>query len=1344
MKKNDMAVNTFSIDVLDSLTAHIAILNAQGVIVSVNKAWQQFGAENGLLESSHSLLGSNYLNTCKNAINQPYGDEASAAQAGIAAVLTGEQDAFYLEYPCHSPSQQRWFFMSVLPLQDSCGEVIVSHENITERKLMEIVLRDSESYLNAILDASPVAMGIIDTQDNITYLNQAFMRTFGYTLNDIPTLADWWPRAYPDPHYQRSVIENWQNHLAEAIRSNLPFVPMELNITCKNGDVHTFIVGASALKNNFANTHLVTLYDITERKFAEKKLAENEFIMATVLENVSAYIYMKDCSGRYTFVNKPCLDLWGLPIEKVIGVTDEDLFDPQFAAAVRDHDRRVLVNDKSIAEEEIGKTATYWAVKIPLHDDDGSIYGLCGISTDITALKEMDKEIRSSKAKMEAALASMTDAVFISDANGRLIEFNNAFATFHKFRNKEECPKMLSEYPHILDIYSSSGELLPLEQRVVPCALRGETGTGVELTLRRKDTGETWTGSYNYAPIRNDNDVIVGAVVNARDITEQKKAIALLRENEEKMRLFIHYSPSAIAMFDCDMRYLAYSRRWLTDYGLAEQNLIGRSHYDVFPDIPERWKELHRRGLAGSNEKCERDHFLRADGSVEWVRWEMRPWLTNTIGGIILFTEVITERVKIEQTLSAREKEFRLLAESMPQIVWITLADGECIYLNQQWIYYTGLSLEESYGRNWNNAFHPNYQQRAWDTWCAAVKNKSSYSLEDQIRGADGVYRWWLTRAVPVFDETGKIYKWFGTCTDIHDIKEAEKVLREKERLLADSQAVAHIGSWMMDINTGTIHWSEEAFRLYGVPLTDTPPEIDHFFELLHPDDRLRMKNWLETISSGKQASSLEFRTRPVNGSSRDLLRTGVLETDANGKPLRIIGTVQDITERKKSEETIYDLAYYDPLTHQPNRRLMLNRLKQALISSKLKSQYGAILFMDLNNFKMLNDTKGHDIGDLLLIEVSLRLNAAVHEDDTVARTGGNEFVVLLDGLDRTTDLAAAQAETVAKRLLASIGQPFDLRGYAYRCSASIGIVLFHSHEINVDELVKYATMAMHQAKQMGKNTIRFFDPAIQEALEFRVQLESWMHKALNEQYELYYQIQVDDKGNAIGAETLIRWHHPEKGMISPADFIPLAEETGLILPIGQWVLETACTQLKAWEHQQNTEHLVLAVNVSAKQFAQKDFVKQVLVTLEKTGANPNRLKLELTESMLVTNIEDIIAKINSLKIKGVKFSLDDFGTGFSSLSYLKRLPLDQLKIDQSFVRDSLIDPSDAAIISAVITLGQSLGMDVIAEGVETEEQRNYLATQGCTHYQGYLFSKPLRLHEFETLLHNRFGSPKK
>ncbi len=969
---------------------------------------------------------------------------------------------------------------------------------------------------------------------------------------------------------------------------------------------------------------------------------------------------------------------------------------------------------------------------------------IVAISTTLLMLWQQQQKARNlilrvQQAKLEAALASMSDAVYISDTEGQFVEFNEAFATFHKFKNKEECPKTLSEYPDLFDVYSTSGDFIPLEQRPVTRALRGEISTNTELTLRRRDTGETWIGSYNYAPIRNNNGVIVGTVITARDITERKKTEASLRESEEKLRLFIHYSPSAIAMFDRDMRYIAYSYHWLIDYGLGEQELTGRSHYDVFPDIPARWKEVHQRCLNGAVEKCDQDPFLRADGSVAWVRWEIHPWLTSEgdIGGIIMFSEVITERKNMEDALVASEKEFRSLAESMPQIVWITRADGWNIYFNQQWVDYTGLSLEESYGHGWMKPFHPDDQKRVWDTWqnTVNVNNHANYSLECQLRRADGIYRWWLIRGSPIFDEHGKVFKWFGTCTDIHDIKEAEKVLREKERLLADSQAIAHVGSWMMDISTGMINWSEETFRLYGLsPETDKTPTVEQFLELLHPDDRLRMKDWLEDCASGKQPAGLEFHTYPVNGNSRCLFRNGVLETDQNGKPLRMIGTVQDITERKKAEEIIYDLAYYDPLTRLPNRRLMLDRLKQALISHKLKSRYGAILFMDLNDFKTLNDIKGHDIGDLLLIKVSRHLQAAVHEDDTVARTSGNEFVVLLDTLDKATDLAASQAEIVAQKLLMSISQPFDLQGYEYRCTASIGIALFHSHEITADELIKHADMAVHQAKETGKNTICFFDPAVQAALESRVQLESWMRKALDGQYSLYFQIQIDNDYKATGVEALIRWYHPKQGMISPAAFIPLAEQTGLILPIGQWVLETACAQLKAWEHNQNTQHLILAVNVSAKQFNQPDFVQQVLTVLDKTGVSPDRLKLELTESMLVNNVEDIIVKMNALRNKGVRFSLDDFGTGFSSLSYLKRLPLDQLKIDQSFVRDALTDPNDAAIIRTIIALGQSLGIEVIAEGVETEEQRNFLANHGCKYYQGYLFSKPLPLKEFEQL----------
>jgi diguanylate cyclase (GGDEF)-like protein len=456
---------------------------------------------------------------------------------------------------------------------------------------------------------------------------------------------------------------------------------------------------------------------------------------------------------------------------------------------------------------------------------------------------------------------------------------------------------------------------------------------------------------------------------------------------------------------------------------------------------------------------------------------------------------------------------------------------------------------------------------------------------------------------------------------------------------------------------------------------------------------------------------------------------------DDTGHVTHYIGIIQDITERKESEETIYNLAFYDPLTHLPNRHLLLDRLQQIVLSCVRKKRFGAILFIDLDDFKTLNDTKGREIGDILLMEIAKRLQSSTHKDDTVARIGGDEFVIVLDTLDAERKQAATEAQTVAERIIATIKQPQCLKGQEYHCSASIGIALFHEQKITVEELLNHAESAVHQAKQQGRNAIRFFDPTIQAALESRVQMESWMRQALNEQYALYYQAQVDIDGNIIGAEVLIRWLHPDRGIINPSEFIPLAEKTGLILPIGQWVLETACIQLKVWEQDKKTRHLMLSVNVSAKQFHQPDFVEQVMVVLDRTDAYPYKLKLEVTESMLIDDIEIVIDKMTALKNRGVKFSLDDFGTGFSSLAYLKRLPFNQLKIDQSFVREALTDPNDAAITRTVIALAQSMRMEVIAEGVETEAHRNFLAVNGCHLYQGYLFSKPVPLNEFEKLL---------
>jgi diguanylate cyclase (GGDEF)-like protein/PAS domain S-box-containing protein len=456
---------------------------------------------------------------------------------------------------------------------------------------------------------------------------------------------------------------------------------------------------------------------------------------------------------------------------------------------------------------------------------------------------------------------------------------------------------------------------------------------------------------------------------------------------------------------------------------------------------------------------------------------------------------------------------------------------------------------------------------------------------------------------------------------------------------------------------------------------------------------------------------------------------------DNNGEP-RFIVLSRNVTQRKSSEEEINKLAFFDPLTQLPNRRLMVDRLRQALAVSTRSGRLGALQFIDLDNFKTLNDTQGHDMGDLLLQQVATRLTDCMRQGDTVARLGGDEFVVMIEELSESREEAAALAETIGEKILAAISVPYRLPGLEYQITPSIGITLYSDHMQSTDELLKQADLAMYQSKAAGRNTLRFFDPAMQAVITTRVSLEKDIREGiLKGQFVLYYQPQLNRAGLTVGAEVLLRWPHPERGMVSPADFIPLAEDTGLILPLGNWVMETACTQLALWAQDPRLQDLTLAVNVSARQFRQPDFVPYVVDLISYTGVNPKRLKLELTESLLVNDVEETKAKMTALKQHGVGFSLDDFGTGYSSLSYLKRLPLDQLKIDQSFVRDLMTDQNDAAIALAVITLGHALGLTVIAEGVETQAQHDHLHSQGCDAYQGYLLGRPMPLADFESRL---------
>jgi diguanylate cyclase (GGDEF)-like protein/PAS domain S-box-containing protein len=444
-----------------------------------------------------------------------------------------------------------------------------------------------------------------------------------------------------------------------------------------------------------------------------------------------------------------------------------------------------------------------------------------------------------------------------------------------------------------------------------------------------------------------------------------------------------------------------------------------------------------------------------------------------------------------------------------------------------------------------------------------------------------------------------------------------------------------------------------------------------------------------------------------------------------------VISYIRDVSEAKADEEKIRSLAFYDTLTGLPNRRLLWERLRQALVSSIRSGSKHALLFVDLDGFKSLNDTLGHHIGDLLLQETARRIQNCVREVDTVARLGGDEFVIILEDLSQIPEIAAAQARTVGGKILTAIDQPFLLDGRECHTTSSMGITVFGNQNESTNEVLQQADIAMYQAKAAGRNAMFFFAPALQASVDARVALERDLRLAIREnQFALFYQPQLD-RGLLTGAEALLRWRHPSRGLVSPQEFVPLAEETGLIFSLGSWVLETACMQLAHWAARKEGEHLSIAVNVSSREFRQPKFVDYVLAALDRTGANPKKLKIELSESMFSENVEEVIAKMNKLKSHGISFSLEDFGTGYSSMTYLKRLPLDQIKIDRAFVGEILKDPISGAVAQAIISFGKAMGLSVIAEGVETEEQRAFLAKMGCHSFQGFLFSHPLPLGEF-------------
>ena len=696
------------------------------------------------------------------------------------------------------------------------------------------------------------------------------------------------------------------------------------------------------------------------------------------------------------------------------------------------------------------------------------------------------------------------------------------------------------------------------------------------------------------------------------------------------------------------------------------------------------------------------------------------------IGGINHLLATLGQR---EHALRDSEERFRTLVEWSPEAVVVHVND-RIVYANPAAVLLFGAtSAQDLVGRLMAQLLHPESLELA--------HQRARYVAESGQRVGVVALRFYKLNGALIDVEVQGTPIQFGGAKAVHTVlnditgrKQAEIELRIaatafeslQGMLVADNHwVILRVNQAFSDI---TGYSAQEA-------VGNTPTQL------------LR-SGVHDTVFFDTMVASLE-RTGAWQGEIWNRRKNGVLFPswfavtaikDEQGQVTHYVETFTDVTDRKAAEEQIQNLAFFDPLTGLPNRRLLMDRLALTMANHSRDKCNGALLFVDLDNFKTLNDSYGHHIGDLLLQEVGRRLSTCMRKGDTVARLGGDEFVVMLEDLGQQQLEAITQAEAVGEKILAVLNHNFLLAGAVHHSTPSIGITLFGEITEGIEEPLKRADLAMYQAKSVGRNTLRFFDPHMQAVVTARAVLEMGLRQALlGNQFQLFYQPQFVGESQLTGVEALVRWLHPERGMVSPSEFIPLAEDTGLILPLGLWVLETACTQLALWAHQQTFAHLTIAVNVSPRQFQQSNFVDEVLAVLARTGARPQRLKLELTESMLVTNIEGVITKMAALKAVGVGFSLDDFGTGYSSLSYLKLLPLDQLKIDQGFVRDILTDSNDAAIAKMVIALGGSLGLAVIAEGVETEAQRLFLAQQGCHAYQGYLFSRPLAVAEFEVFV---------
>ena len=1210
---------------------------------------------------------------------------------------------------------------------------------INDRKRTEEALQQINELLRVALENVPYGVIKVDADSRVSLYNQ---RALG--LLDLPeSLMSQRPASQEVQAYQRArgdlseldeatqaIASRWPEHGQADVGTHV--------YTRRTRDGRVLEISTRNLEGGgWVRTYL----DLTEHLQAQQALRESEARFRSLTELSSDWYWEQDEDLRYVRLEGRSI----LPVkdnERYLGIRPWDVPALNMTEADWQRHRDDLAARKPFHRLELkrldaqGDALWVSLSGMPFFDEQGRFKGYRGVGRNITARKQAEQHTLDRLAFSQRLTHNVPGMVYQMSrrADGKFF-FTFVSAAVSELFEIEVPNQELPGWQFLERIH-------PEDREAVTSSLRSSVESlaewRVDYRVLLPKGGVRWHHTASRPEHQSDGSVVWYGFTS--DVTDRmqmdvqlREANQLLAARTDMLQVTLSHLSQGVVMFDPEGRVMYHNQRAVAMLDLPESLLAMHPTLDqvvqyqfdrnVFPGrTREEVARAYGRVVEGGKLVAPAQ-YLRQDnnGRVLEVKTSLMP-----SGGWVRTYADVTDYMDAQRRLHDSEERLRLMLLGSNDGAWDwNLETGEC-YFSPRWWEMLGLAPNERPSRNalWSELIHPHDLLRVNAEIDSALQEQHhSFELEFRMQHADGRVLTVLDRGFIVRDENQRAVRVAGTLSDISARKQLELRLEQSEASLSALFESIPDGVWFKDLAGRYVLCNPGRARLYGrrvqemlgrteaelLPAAETAADLD--------TDRRAQSSHAPVVFESGMLIDGDHRTFEV-------VKRAVF--DNGGQIMGVLGVARDITERKRAEAQIERLAFYDPLTQLCNRRLFQDRLEQAQATSSRSGQWGAVLFIDLDNFKDLNDTLGHDMGDELLRQVAQRLQLMVREEDTVARLGGDEFVVLFEQLGVEPEAAALNANALGLKLLDTLNQPYELSAIVHHKTPSIGLTLFRDHDERIEDILQRADLAMYQAKAAGRNTMRFYDPNMQAVVSARAALERDLRAAVSHgQLLLYFQPVVDAARQVRGYEALVRWRHPQRGMVSPGEFIPVAELTGLIGPIGHWVLQAACEQLVRWSAQPETAHWTLAVNLSARQLRHPDFVPEVLAVLANTGARADRLKLELTESLLLHDVEETIVKMGQLAERGIQFALDDFGTGYSSLSYLKRLPLNQLKIDQSFVRDLLTDPNDAAIARTILQLAQSLDLDVVAEGVETDGQHQFLQLMGCKAFQGYLFGRP-------------------